>query len=54
MGSDTEMCFTFDIYDDDCVEDKESFEVFLSSSDSYVDVHNYHAYVTIWDDDCLF
>ena len=54
MGGDTEICFTFNITDDACVEDKESFEVYLSSSDLYVDVHTYHAYVTIWDNDCLF
>ena len=52
MGGDTEMWFTFTITDDECVEDKESFEVLLSSSDPYVDVHIDSANVTIWDNDC--
>ena len=46
------MWFTFTITDDECVEDKESFEVVLSSSDPYVDVHIDSANVTIWDNDC--
>ena len=46
------MCFPFYITDDNCVEEKESFEVHLSSSDSYVDVHISSANVTIWDNDC--
>ena len=48
------MCFTFNITDDNCVEDKESFEVYLSSSDPYVDVHISPAIIIIWDNDCQF
>ena len=54
MGGDTYDCFIFYITDDNCVEDKESFEVFLSSTDPYVDVHIYSANITIWDNDCQF
>ena len=54
MGGDTEICFTFNITDDACVEDKESFEVYLSSSDPYVDVHISSAIIAIWDNDCQF
>ena len=52
VGGSSEVCFTFDIDDDDCVEDKESFEVVLCSSDSYVEIHISEANVTIWDNDC--
>ena len=52
VGGNVEICFRFTIIDDDCVEDKESFEVELVSSDSYVDIHISSATVTIWDNDC--
>ena len=52
MGGNVEICFRFTIIDDDCVEDKEYFEVELVSSDSYVDIHISSATVTIWDNDC--
>jgi hypothetical protein len=51
VGGATEICFTFNITDDACVEDKESFEVYLSSSDPYVDVHISSAIIAIWDND---
>ena len=54
VGGTDEICFVFVINDDDCVEDKESFEVILSSSDPYVDIHISEANVTIWDNDCEF
>ena len=47
-----QYCVTIYTIDDDCVEDKESFEVVLSSSDPYVEVHISEANVTIWDNDC--
>ena len=52
MGGPNPICFTFTITDDECVENKESFEVILSSSDPYVIFHTYEAIVTIWDNDC--
>ena len=52
MGGDAEICFGFNISDDNCVEDKESFEVVLSSSDPDVDVHVHLGIITIWDNDC--
>ena len=54
VGGDTEICFSFTITDDECVEDKESFEVVLSSTDPDVDIHTDSANVTIWDNDCQF
>ena len=53
-GGNVQYCVTIYINDDDCVEDKESFEVVLSSSDPYVDVHISEANVTIWDNDCEY
>ena len=52
VGGSSEICFPFPIINDSCVEDKESFEVVLSSSDPYVDVHISTANITIWDNDC--
>ena len=52
MGGVREICFTFTIIDDGCVEDKESFEVELSTMDNDVDIHISTAVVTIWDNDC--
>ena len=37
--------------DDDCVEDKESFEVSLTTSDEDVDIHVSLAYIVIMDND---
>ena len=45
------MCFTFSIIDDNCVEDKESFGVVLSTSDADVEIHISSANVTIIDND---
>ena len=39
------------MYDDECVEDKESFEVLLFTSDDDVEIHISSANVTILDDD---
>ena len=52
VGGGPYVCFTFNITDDNCVEDKESFGVSLSSSDPYVEVHISSANITIWDNDC--
>jgi hypothetical protein len=51
VGGDDHICFTFNISDDDCVEEKEYFLVELSSSDGYVDVHTSIATVHIKDND---
>ena len=51
MGGQPEICFTFTITDDDCVEDEESFEVVVAYS-SDIDLNNYSAIVIIWDNDC--
>ena len=48
---DSEICFVFNISDDNCVEDEESFEVVLLSSDSDVEFHISSANVTILDND---
>lgn len=50
------ICFRFTIENDNCVEYKEFFEVYLSSTDSDVDFRNhiYAANVSIWDDDCEY
>ena len=37
--------------DDECVEDKESFEVSLTTSDEDVDIHVSLAYIVIMDND---
>ena len=42
----------FFINDDNCVEDKESFEVVLSSYDPYIDIHIHLVSVKILDNDC--
>ena len=47
-----QICFTFNITDDDCVEDTEYFGILLSSSDEYVDIHTAAASISITDDDC--
>ena len=52
VGGDAEICFTFYINDDNCAEDKESFEVFLSSYDPYIDIHINLASVEILENDC--
>lgn len=50
----TVVCFKFIIEDDDCVEDKEYFEVYVTTNDSYVEFHIYQANVIIIDNDCEF
>ena len=45
------QCFNFTILDDECVEDDESFEVSLTTSDDDVDIHTSLAVIVIVDTD---
>ena len=45
------QCFNFTILDDECVEDDESFEVSLTTSDDDVDIHISSTEILIVDND---
>ena len=45
------QCFNVTILDDECVEDDESFEVSLTTSDDDVDIHTSLAFIVIIDTD---
>ena len=45
------QCFNFTILDDACVEDDESFEVSLTTSDDDVDIHSSLTFIFIIDTD---